>query len=359
MDALQAVILAGGKGTRFWPFSNSAKPKQFLDITGEGSMLRLTFKRLSRFVSQDRMYVFTVAGMERSISQELPEIPRSNIITEPVGRNTAPSLAVAAAFGVRNGIDAPMLCCPADHIIGNEEEFEQLARSAAGLAAERDVLITFGIEPGYPATGYGYIEAGESEAELEGRSFHRVGSFHEKPELATAKAYIERGSFYWNSGIFMWRPSVFLAAWERHVPEGVGPLREIVGSLGTSSERATIEDAYPRMPSISVDYAILEKADNVIVAPADLSWSDVGSWDALFEVLPAAQSGNVEKGRVVQIDSSGNLLFNPGGVTAAIGIEDLIVVVKDGTVLVCKKGESQKVRDLIEKLEKDGDQDLL
>ena len=356
---MHAVILAGGRGTRFWPFSNSSRPKQFLDITGEGSMLRLTYRRLSRFVHPSKILVLTVAGMEDSISRELPDIPGSNIVTEPVGRNTAPSLAIAAALGARDFDDAPMLCCPADHIIGDEEEFERLVLSASDMAAERDVLITFGIERGYPATGYGYIEAGESTAELEGRSFRRVVNFHEKPDLSKAKAYLGRGSFYWNSGIFVWRPSVFLAAWERYVPDGVEPLREIAASLGTSSERATIEEVYPRMPSISVDYAILEKADNVLVAPADLAWNDVGSWDALFDLLPAEQSGNIEKGYAKQIDSSGNLFFNPGGVTAAIGIEDTIVVVKDGTVLICKKGESQRVRELIDKLEEDGRDDLL
>ncbi len=322
-------------------------------------MLRLTYARLSRFVSPDRMLVLTVAGMEDSIFAELPDIPKSNIFTEPVGRNTAPSLAVAAALASRAGDDAPMLCCPADHIIGDEEEFEKLALSASDLAAERDVLMTFGIEPTYPATGYGYIEAGESVAELEGRSFHRVGKFHEKPDISRAKGYLEKGSFYWNSGIFVWRPSVFIAAWERHVPDGVEPLREIAASLGTSSERAIVEEAYPRMPSISVDYAILEKADNVLVAPADLAWNDVGSWDALFDLLPAKRSGNIEKGYVKQIESKGNLFFNPDGVTVAIGIEDLIIVAREGTVLVCRRGESQRVRELIDKLEEDGRDDLL
>lgn len=356
---MYAVILAGGRGTRFWPYSSSVRPKQFLDITGEGSMLRLTYRRLNRFVSPERMLVLTVAGMEDSISRELPDIPELNIFTEPVSRNTAPSLAIAAALSARDGEDAPMLCCPADHIIGDEEEFEKLVMSASDLAAERDVLITFGIEPGYAATGYGYIETGKNEVELEGRSFHRVVNFHEKPDVSKAKNYIEKGSFYWNSGIFVWRPSVFLAAWEHYVSDGVKPLREIAESLGTSSEKATVEEFYPRMPSISVDYAILEKADNVLVAPADLAWNDVGSWDALFDLLPADESGNIEKGYVKQIDSRGNLFFNPDGATAAIGIEDMIVVVKDGTVLICRRGESQRVRDLIDGLEKDRRDDLL
>jgi mannose-1-phosphate guanylyltransferase len=359
MNELHAVILAGGRGTRFWPYSSSCRPKQFLDITGEGSMLQLTYRRLARFVSPQKMLVLTVSGMEESITGELPDIPRENIFTEPVGRNTAPSLAVAAALIARRGDDSPMLCCPADHVIGNEEEFESLVRSASGLAAERDALITFGIEPGYPATGYGYIEAGEEVAERNEWSFRKVVNFHEKPDIDRAKMYLEKDTFYWNSGIFLWRPSVFLAAWKEHVPEGIGPLEELEASLGTPSESETIRAAYPCMPSISVDYAILEKADNAIVAPADLDWNDVGSWDALFDLLPADESGNVGKGYVKQIECRGNLLFNPDGAIAAIGLEDTIVVVRGSNVLICKKGDSQKVRDIIDGFEKDGRDDLL
>jgi mannose-1-phosphate guanylyltransferase len=359
MKDLYAVILAGGKGTRFWPFSRSGRPKQFLDITGEGSMLRLTFQRLARFVPPERVFVLTVAGMENATVQELPEIPGENVFTEPVGRNTAPSIAVAAALVLRGGGDVPMLCCPADHLIGREDEFRELVEAAAHVASQREVLITFGIEPDHPSTGYGYIEAGDEVTDHKGRAFFAVDRFHEKPDLSKAQDYVESGSFFWNSGIFVWRPSVFLAAWERYVPHGVEPLGKIARSFETEGSKDTIASEYPRLPAISVDYAILEKADNVLVTPAALNWSDVGSWDALFDLLPADGSGNRGVGYTKGIDSRGNILFNPGGATVAIGIEDTVVVVNGSSVLVCKRGQSQKVRKVLEEIEKDGKTELL
>jgi mannose-1-phosphate guanylyltransferase len=359
MKTIYAVILAGGKGTRFWPFSRVDRPKQFLDITGEGSMLRLTFRRLARIVPPERMFVLTVSGMERATQSELPEIPLENIFTEPVGRNTAPSIAVAAALVRRSGGDAPMLCCPADHLIGREDEFSGLVEAAASVAAQREVLVTFGIRPDRPSTGYGYIEAGGEVADRQGRSFLRVDRFHEKPDLATAQSYVQRGSFFWNSGIFVWRPSVFLDAWERYVPQGIEPLGNIVRSLDAEDREDTIASEYPRLPAVSVDYAILEKADNVIVVPAELDWSDVGSWDALFDLLPADGSGSRGVGYWQGIDSKGNLFFNPGGTTVAIGVEDTVVVVNGSSVLVCKRGHSQKVRQALERIEKDGKTELL
>jgi mannose-1-phosphate guanylyltransferase len=359
METMYAVILAGGKGTRFWPFSRAERPKQFLDVTGEGSMLGLTFRRLSRIVPPEQMYVFTVSGMESAIRQELPTIPAHNVLSEPVGRNTAPSLAVAAALVQRNRGDVPMLCCPADHLIGMEEEFYRLVEAAADVAIRRDVLITFGIKPEYPSTGYGYIEAGKEAAESGGRTFFHVDRFHEKPDIGRARDYMESNSFFWNSGIFVWRPSVFLTAWREFVPEGIGPFDEIVQSLGTERMKATIASVYHRLPCTSVDYAVLEKAGNVLVAPAVLEWSDVGSWDALFDVLPANASGNRVVGYTKTIDSRGNLFFNPHGATVAIGIEDAVVVVNGSSVLVCKRGQSQKVREILEEIEKDGKTDLL
>jgi mannose-1-phosphate guanylyltransferase len=354
-----AVILAGGKGTRFWPFSRIEKPKQFLDITGQGSMLSVTFDRCAAFVPPERIFLFTVAEQVPLVRSELPELSPENIFAEPAGRNTAPTLAVAAAMANHRGGDEPVLCCPADHLIREEEAFEKLVRSAEKMAANSEVLVTFGIAPGYPATGYGYIEAGEPLEKQGDFEFSRVHRFHEKPDRAKAESYIQTGGYYWNSGIFMWRPSVFLEAWSRFIPEGTLPLEMISASFGTDGQKQVIEEYYPQMPSISVDYGILEKADNVVVAPADLGWNDVGSWDALFEILPLDERGNTGTGDMELIDAGGNLFFNPGGITAAIGVEDLIVVVNGGTVLVCRRGQSQRVRELIESLEKAQKTDLL
>lgn len=359
MEELYAVILAGGKGTRFWPLSRALRPKQLIDITGRGSMLRLTFERLAAIVPPERVLLLTTEDLSPSISSELPELKEENIFCEPVGRNTGPSLAVASSLVRHRGGDTPMLCCPADHLIGEEQEFRYLVEAAAKVAAERDSLITFGVKPDNPATGYGYIEAGKRAEERDNRPFFTVERFHEKPDLEKARDYLRNGTFYWNSGIFVWRPSVFLSAWERYMPESVESLNEISRSLGTASMDETVATFYPLLPSISVDYAVLEKAENVLVAPAALKWSDVGSWDALFDILPDDGSENAGVGYTKVLDSQGNLLFNPEGTTVLVGVEDMIIAVDGTDVLVCKRGHSQKVRNILEKIEKDGRTDLL
>jgi mannose-1-phosphate guanylyltransferase len=359
MEELYAVILAGGRGTRFWPLSRANRPKQLIDITGRGSMLRLTFERLAAFVPPERILLLTTGELSPSISSELPEVDEENIFLEPVGRNTGPSLAVASSLVRKRGGDAPMLCCPADHLIGEEREFHSLVGAAVKVAAEHDALITFGVKPDNPATGYGYIEAGKRAEEKDGRSFLTVERFHEKPDLEKARNYLKSESFFWNSGIFVWRPSVFLSAWELYMPESVESLNEISRSLGTDHQDETVASAYPRLPSISVDYAVLEKAENVLVVPAVLEWSDVGSWDALFDILPGDSSENIGVGYTKVLDSKGNLLFNPKGTTVLVGVEDMIVVVDGTDVLVCKRGHSQKVRSILEEIEKDGRTDLL
>lgn len=356
---MYAVILAGGKGKRFWPFSRVRKPKQFLDISGKGSMISLTFSRLSGIVPPDRILLLTVKEQLELVREELPDLPGENIFAEPVGRNTAPSLAVAAEIADRRGDDEPILCCPADHLIEHVDAFRKLVAAASEIAAAKDVLVTFGITPDRPATGYGYIEAGDEIGERTGQPFYHVKKFHEKPDSERAASYIEQGGFYWNSGIFLWRPSVFLDAWKRFLPDGVEPLARIGDAFGRPGRETVIESEYPKMPATSVDYGILERADNVIVGPADLGWDDVGSWDALFDILPSDENGNVGTGEMELIDAGGNLFFNPDGVTAAVGVDDLIVVVNDGAVLVARRGDSQRVRELLESLESKGKSDLL
>jgi mannose-1-phosphate guanylyltransferase len=347
---MYGVILAGGKGTRFWPYSRAEKPKQFLDITGEGSMLSLTWKRLSEFIPPERMIVLTIEPLVPLVRKELPRLQADHIFIEPVGRNTAPSIAVAAVLVRRFGGDEPFLTCPADHTIANERRFRRIVRAGSAVAAKHDVLVTFGVVPSFPATGYGYIEAGLGFGKKDGIPVFRAKRFHEKPDAKRAAAYLKARRYYWNSGIFLWRPSVYLTAWSRCLPGGVEQLGAIERSLGSRNFRRVVEREYPRMPSISVDYGILEKAPNVVVVPADIGWSDVGSWDSLFDLLRADGEGNTGAGHMEILDSRNNLLFNPGGVTAAVGVDDLIVVVEGKTILVCKRGESQRVREIVDRL---------
>jgi len=323
-------------------------------------MLALTYRRLAGLMPSDRILVLTTEDLAPLVRRELPRLGGDAVFTEPVGRNTAPSIAVAAAIVRRMGGDVPFLVCPADHTIANERTFRRVVLAAAGFAGRRDVLVTFGIVPSYPATGYGYVEAGGVELETKsGITIFKAKRFHEKPGAAKAAAYLRARRYYWNSGIFLWRPSVFLTAWSRHLPEGEAPLAEIERALGTRGLRRVVAREYPKMPAVSVDYGILEKTANVVVIPADIGWSDVGSWDSLFDLLRADRRGNTGAGRLELIDSRDNLFFNPEGVTAAVGVENLIVVVEGRTVLVCRRGDSQRVREIIDRLEKKRCTDLL
>jgi mannose-1-phosphate guanylyltransferase/mannose-6-phosphate isomerase len=344
-----AAILAGGKGKRFWPASTAARPKQFLDMTGEGSMLSLTWKRLRKLVEPDRILVLTASDQAGAVRAELPELVPGNLLCEPVSRNTAPSLAMAAAVIQARGSDDPVLCCPSDHLIADEKAFGLAVRSAADAAAKGDLLVTFGIEPSAPETGYGYIESSSGKTGAPGPL--RVERFHEKPDRETAERYVSRGNYFWNSGIFVWRPSVFIEAWEAFLPEGMEPLRGISRAAAEGRLDEALAGLYKDMPSISVDFGILEKADNVVVVPVSIGWSDVGSWDALGDLLPADPEGNSGAGEMELIDSKGNIIYNPGGFTAVVGIEDMIVAVSGGKVLVCRRGESQRVREILERLE--------
>jgi mannose-1-phosphate guanylyltransferase/mannose-6-phosphate isomerase len=299
------------------------------------------------FLPAERILVLTAADQADAVRSDLSELIPGNLFAEPVGRNTAPSLAAAAAIVRARGSDDSVLCCPSDHLIADEEAF-RAAVAAAGEAAAGDVLVTFGIEPTGPETGYGYIEAAAGEPE---RGILKVERFHEKPDRDTARGYLEKGNFFWNSGIFVWRPSVFIEAWDAFLPEGTEPLRGIESAAGEGREAEAAAELYPRMPSISVDFGILEKADNVIVVPVSMGWSDVGSWDALGEILDGDASGNSGTGEMELIDSSGNIIYNPEGFTAVVGVDDIIVAVSGGRVLVCRKGESQRVREILQRLE--------
>ncbi len=350
---MYAAILAGGKGKRFWPASTAGNPKQFLDITGEGSMLSLTWERMRSFLPAERILVLTAADQAEAVRRDLPGLPVENLFAEPVSRNTAPSLVAAAIMIRARGSDDPLLCCPSDHLIEDEGGFRAAVQIAAGAVVGGDVLVTFGIEPSGPETGYGYIEtsaalpAGGASVPL------KVEKFHEKPDRETAQRYIESGNYFWNSGIFVWKPSVFIEAWDAFLPEGKDPLRRLETAAAQGRLDEDAGEHYGSMPSVSVDLGILEKAGNVVVVPVSFGWSDVGSWDALGDILPKDAAGNAGAGEMELIDSKGNIIYNPGGFTATIGVDDIIVAVSGGRVLGCRKGESQRAREILERLEKD------
>ncbi len=352
MSRIHSIIMAGGRGTRFWPASRESRPKQFLPFGGEDSLLRLTGQRLLPLSGERRTWVLTNAAHVDLASEHLPEVLPDRIVGEPVGRNTAPCIALAAALVQQEDPDGVLLVAPADHWIGDENEFRRAAELAAKVAEEQRALVTFGITPAAPETGYGYIEAGEAER----KEVFRVARFTEKPDRDTAERFVAGGRHYWNSGIFAWRADVFLDELAKHQPDMAAGCREIVEA---GNRDAALAAVYPGLTSISVDYAVLEKASHVFMVAASFPWSDVGSWNALADVLPANGDGNVFEGDAIAFDSSGCLVRAGSRFTAVVGVKDLLIVDMPDALLVCPKDRAQDVKKIVEELEGKGRKELL
>jgi mannose-1-phosphate guanylyltransferase len=334
------VIMAGGVGSRFWPASTPARPKQLLDLFGKGSMLRMTFDRLLPVASPARQLVVTGQILGDAVRAELPELPQDHVLEEPVGRNTAAAIAWAAAWLVRRDPDAILAVLPADQFIADEARYRETVQRAVDFAAASQKIVTLGIRPTRPETGYGYVQLGEV---LEG-DVHRVSTFREKPDLETAKSYLLDGSFLWNAGMFFMPARVLLEELRRFEPELTADIEDLV-----SDPNADIEQIYPRLKSISIDYAVMERSDKVAVIPGDFGWSDVGSWESLWDFRDSGRE-SFHQGSVLELDGTGNVLMADGGVVATVGVDDLVVVRTPEVTLVCKRQESQRVRELVEAL---------
>ena len=349
-----AVIMAGGKGSRFWPRSREKMPKHLLDIQGERTIVRETVDRIRPLVPPERTLIVTGRSHAAELIRQLPDIPAENILIEPVGRNTAPCIGLAALH-IRNRVpDAVMLVLPSDHRIGDEITFRKVLAAAGRIAAEGSSLVTIGIRPTGPETGYGYIEQGDPFPSGEHDEIHRVRSIREKPPLEQAREFLRRGSFLWNSGMFVWRASTILEAIEKFLPELHAGLLQIREALGTEREEEIVGEVYSAQKAVSIDYGVMEKAKNVLVVSRDFDWSDLGSWDALWEVSEKDENGNVIRGAWIGIDAFDSLVHSPGKMVALVGVRDLLVVETDDALLVCRRGRSQDVRKVVEALEKDG-----
>ena len=335
---VKAVIMAGGKGERFWPLSREKFPKQLLSLTGKKSLLQETVERIKPLIPPRDILVVTRRPLARAIERQLPRVPRKNIISEPVGRNTAPCIGLAAKM-IKE--DAIMVVLPADHIITPRGKFLDTLKKAVTLAKETGNLITIGIKPTYPATGYGYIEAGKREK----RQVFKVKRFVEKPDKKKAERFLKSGRFFWNSGMFVWKKSVILEAMRKYMPFLYQKLQMI------SSKN--ISKLYPGLPNVSIDYGIMEKANNCLVIPADFSWEDLGSWESLDGFLSRDRKKNAVMGRVLLMDTQNCTVVNKKGLLSAIGVSDLIIVSTDDVTLVFPKGKGQQVKKLVEKLKKD------
>lgn len=356
---LHAIIMAGGSGTRFWPASRHHRPKQFLALATETPLLRMTFERLSGLVPVDRIWVVTTAVTADATRKILPELPTDNVLAEPVGRNTAACTGLAAHATLARDPDATCVVLPADHVIGEEGRFRSAMAAGADLVSREGGLLTFGIRPTRPETGYGYLELGEEHTRTEGWTIHRLERFVEKPDADRAASYVNSGRFLWNAGIFAWRAADLLDEIRRQLPELARGLDTIAGVLGTSEADAVVSEVYPSLPATSVDFGIMEGAQRCWVAPVDFPWSDVGSWSALTETLPTDADGNTVRGRAQTLDARDNVLVSTGPALSVVGVDDLVVVATPDAVLVVPKNQTQRVKEVVEALREQGWDDVL
>lgn len=344
MDRLWVVVLAGGSGERFWPLSTPVHPKQFPPLLEGRSFFQRTVERAVTLVGQARVLVATRRDLLPIVQEQLPGFPRENCILEPSGRDTAACIGLAALTLERRDPGARMLVTPSDHYLSPFHAFEETIRHGLTLLARVDGLVTLGIPPTRPETGYGYILAGDAVPEHP--AARRCERFTEKPDRTTAERFVADGRYYWNSGIFLWNTPTILKAFARYLPDHWTCLEEIRRALGTADEVRVLEEVFPRMTRVSVDVGILERADNVYMVPATFTWDDVGDWSALGRILLPDEWGNAVVGRHIGRDSHGCVIYGTSRPIATIGLRDLVVVETPEGILVCPKERAQDVKEL-------------
>jgi mannose-1-phosphate guanylyltransferase len=352
---MHAVVMAGGVGTRFWPRSRRARPKQLLSIAGTASMIRVTVDRLRPLVPPERTWVVTGTEQAAGVRRELPELPPRHVLVEPVGRNTAPCIGLAAAVLQAEGAgDEPMVVLASDHVIRAEATFRAVLAACQSFLGERDRLLTLGIRPHRPETGYGYIRRGGAGVDCAGQRFDLVERFVEKPDPETARALVADGRHLWNSGMFVWRPRRILAELGRHLPDVAAGLGRLGAAWGTPGWDALLQAEYAEFPSISIDYAVMEKAADVWVAEVDFGWSDVGSWASLPELRATDAQGNVLADGCLALDAERNVVDSRGKTVVLLGVSDLIIVDEPDALLVCHRDRAQQVGKIPERLRQMG-----
>lgn len=355
---LNALIMAGGEGKRFWPLSKKSIPKQFLSLVGEKSLIRQTVDRILPLIPIERIYIVTGDIYADLTLEHIPELPAQNLILEPNGKNTAPCIAYSSVKINEINPDSVTVVLPADHVIGDDQEFRN-ALSFAAEVADKELdsgeypLITLGITPTTPETGYGYIkETGTKILSSDNYSAYKVDKFIEKPDLETALSFLDQGGYYWNSGIFVWKNSSIISAFLDIIPKWQSSLDDISNNLGGQSEKDSVSKFYGSLTPGSIDKLILEHSQNTLVVPISFPWSDVGSWSALDQYLRKDDSENVIRGRAVSIDSSNCLVYGTEKLIALVGVEDLVVVESEDSILVLKKDKSQDVKKVVEEINK-------
>lgn len=340
------VIMSGGIGSRFWPFSREARPKQFLDFFGTGrSLLQMTVDRFKKILPVENIFIITNESYAEMTMKEVPELNPSQILLEPLRRNTAPCIAYAAYHINAINPDANIIVAPSDHLILKEEEFANVLKKALDFVDRNPVLLTLGIKPNRPETGYGYIQIDEEKVD----GVNKVKVFTEKPNYELAKIFYESGEFFWNSGLFIWNNQTILKAFHDHMPEIANIFDQGIGLYASEREKKFIEEQYAYCPNISIDYAIMEKASNVCVVGADFGWSDLGTWGSLHEISDKDKEANVAlTSEALFFDSSENIVAIPAGKLAIVqGLNNYIVAESDGVLLICKKEEEQRIKQFV------------
>lgn len=356
---LFTTVLAGGSGTRFWPKSRVDFPKQFLILQGTQSLLQNTISRIEPLVPLSHIQVVTASHLHQQTLQQLPGLVPENILSEPVGRNTAAAIGLAACHLVEHYPDALMVVLPADHVIPDSVAFCNSVRQAAQVAQHHDILMTLGIHPTYPATGYGYIESGDMLPTPNAPSTYRVTKFSEKPPADVAARYITSGRHYWNCGIFVWQAATILEEITTHMPTLWQGLQTYMTALRAGASEDILSHHYTQLPNISIDYGVLEHSSRVGVLPVTFAWSDVGSWRSLADLHPQDENGNVVVGNHLSLDSTGLIVYSPDQLVATIGLTDLIIVQTEDAILICPKDRDQEVRGLVQALRQRGQTDFL
>jgi mannose-1-phosphate guanylyltransferase len=360
---IHAVILAGGRGTRFWPRSRTRTPKQLLNIVGKSTMLQQTVERLRPVIPPYRIWTVTNAEQAVSLARQLPAAARKRVLREPVGRNTTAAIALAAIHvrHVEKG-DALFAALPADHYIARPDRYRQIFRAAMEIAREPNCIAVLGIVPSQPGTGFGYIERTHERQTAGEFPYYGVRRFTEKPELRIAREYVAAGSYYWNAGMFFWRVSTYLGALKQFLPATYEAMEELSGHIGKRSYASRLKRIYPKLENISVDYAVLEKVASGVtsgsafptrasVIPADIGWSDIGSWAAVYELAAKRAGENIFAGPGQTLDAEGNFFWSPDKFIAAIGVRDLVVVETPDALLICPRERAQDVTKIVKSLE--------
>ncbi|GAB5410512.1 MAG: mannose-1-phosphate guanylyltransferase [Balneolaceae bacterium] len=353
-----AVIMAGGSGTRFWPKSTKALPKQFLNLFGKGTMIQNTAERIQEIIPQERIMVVTNESYVSIVKEQLPKVPVENIVGEPVAKNTAPCVAIAAELLNKKDPNAVMVVLPADHHITEPERFNEILRSAVTKAESGEHLVTIGINPSSPETGFGYINSESATKEVfGGNEVYPVQAFTEKPDALTAQNFVDSGNYFWNSGMFIWKASTVLKEIEKQLPEMYEEVKASSPELYESTHAAAIKDFYYACESISIDYGIMENAESVFVVPGEFGWNDVGSWTAVYELAEKNGKGNsVQTLNATFAEAEGNLVLSSGEkMISLVGVENVAVVETETAILVCNLKKAQGVKEIVEQLKSASD----